>query len=65
MTISDLIRNLEKAKENHGDVVVLIKNEPDQKRSYNSIHVVDTIDCDIIMKNGKEVLERSKSIILR
>ena len=65
MTISDLIRNLEKAKENHGDVSVLMKNEPEQKRSYNSIHVLDTIDCDITIRNGKEVLERSKSIVLR
>ena len=65
MIISELIASLQIEKGKYGDVAVLMKNEPEQRRSYNSIHVLDTIDCDITIRNGKEVLERSKSIVLR
>lgn len=65
MRINELISNLQEKQKKYGDVLVFSQNHPDQQRSYNSITMIDLIDCDIVEKNGKQRLERTTSILLK
>lgn len=64
MKISEVIVLLNERLTQHGDVLVLTLNQPDQKRSYNGINNSYFIDCDIVVRDGTEVLEKAKAIVL-